>query len=138
MKYLCLGYYAPEAFDALSDEGKEALVERCRPHDEKFIGTGRVLDVASLQHAQGAHIRPGPDGPSVTDGPFAEAKEVVGSYFLIEADSLEHATEIASLHPAAQLGRELGFSMEVRPVETVWMKDGEYVGPAPGDALSRR
>lgn len=132
MQYLLLGYYAPDAFDALTDEEKKGLGERCRPHDEKFNGTGKVLDVASLQHASGAHIRPGPDGPSITDGPFAEAKEVVGSYFLIKADSLEHATEIASLHPAAQIGWELGFSMEVRPVETVWVKNGEYVGPGQG------
>lgn len=130
MKYLCLGYYAPEAYDDLTDEDKQALGERCRPHDEKFNATGKVLDVGSLAHARGAHIRPGPDGPSVTDGPFAEAKEVVGSYFVIEADSLEQAIEIASLHPTGQLGWELGFSMEVRPVETVWVKDGEYVGPS--------
>ncbi|CAN5676953.1 YciI family protein [soil metagenome] len=129
MKYLLLGYYDPAAFDALPDEEKKALGPRCRPHDERFFGTGKVLDVASLQHPLGAHIRPGPEGPSITDGPFAEAREVVGSYFLIEADSLEHATEIASLHPAAQIGWEVGFSMEVRPVETVWVKDGAYVGP---------
>jgi len=130
MHYLCLGYYAPEAYDAMTDEEKKALGERCRPHDERFNGTGKVLDVASLHHSLGAHIRPGPDGPTITDGPFAEAKEVVGSFFLIEADSLEQATEIASLHPTAQLGWEIGFSMEVRPVETVWVKDGKFVGPA--------
>jgi hypothetical protein len=132
MKYLCLGYYDPDAFDAMTDEERKALGERCRPHDEKFIGTGKVLDVASLEHTLGAHIRPGPDGPSITDGPFAEAKEVVGSVFLIEADTLEQAKEIASLHPAAQIGWEVGFSMEVRPVETLWMRDGEYVGPPQG------
>lgn len=129
MKYLCLGYYAPEAYNAMSEEERKALGARCRPHDEKFIGTGRVVDVASLEHGSGAHIRPGPKGQTVTDGPFAEAREVVGSYFLIEADDLDHAVEIARLHPAAQIGWEMGFSMEVRPVETVWMKDGEYVGP---------
>lgn len=132
MKYLCLGYYAPGAYDAMTDDEKTALGERCHPHNERFIGTGKVLDVASLQHAIGAHVRPGPGGPSITDGPFAEAKEVVGSFFLIEADSLEEATEIASLHPAAQVGWELGFSMEVRPVETVSMKDGQKLAPGRG------
>jgi hypothetical protein len=132
MQYLCLGYYAPDAYDAMTGEERRALGERCRPHDETFFGSGKVLHVATLQHPLGAHIRPGPDGPSITDGPFAEAKEVVGSYFLIEADSLEHATEIAALHPAAQIGWEVGFSMEVRPVEMVWVKDGEFVGPPQG------
>lgn len=129
MLYLCLGYYAPEAYDALTDEERKKLGEGCSLHDENFFGTGAVLDVASLAHRTGAHIRPGPDGPTVTDGPFAEAKEVVGSYFMIEADSLEHAIEIASLHPASQIGAEVGFSMEVRPVDIVWVKDREYVGP---------
>ena len=112
-------YYGPDAYDAMTDEERKSLGERCRPHDEAFFGTGKVRDVATLQHRVGAHIRPGPDGPLVTDGPFAEVKEVVGSYFMIEADSLEQAIEIASLHPAARIGWEVGFSMEVRPVEMV-------------------
>jgi hypothetical protein len=129
MRYLCLGYYSPDAFDAMTDEEKQALGARCRPHDEAFNATGRVLDVATLEHRVGAHIRPSASGSFVTDGPFAEAKEVIGSYFLIEADDLEDAIRIASLHPAAQIGWELGFSMEVRPIETVWVAGGEFVGP---------
>jgi hypothetical protein len=126
MRYLCLGYYDPERFDALSDEEKEALGERCRPHDEALYATGAVISVATLD-GSGAHIRPGDSGPSITDGPFAEAKEVVGSWFLIEADDLEQAVRIASLHPAARIGRELGFSIEVRPIERVWVEDGEFI-----------
>jgi hypothetical protein len=129
MQYLCLGYYAPDAYDRMTADEKKALGARCAVHDERFFATGKVRDVASLEHPVGAHIRPGPNGQTVIDGPFAEAKEVVGSYFLIEADDLEHAIEIASLHPAAQIGWEIGFSMEVRPVETVWVKDGAFVGP---------
>jgi hypothetical protein len=116
----CLGYCGPDAYDAMTDEERKALGERCRPHDEEFFGTGKVRDVAFLQHRVGAHIRPGPDGPLVTEGPFAGTKEVVGSHFMIEAHSLEQAIEIASLHPAARIGRGEGFSMEVRPVQMVW------------------
>jgi hypothetical protein len=129
MRFLCLGYYAPDAFDAMSDEEKQALGERCRPHDEAFNATGKVQDVATLEHRIGRHIRPTPTGPSVTDGPFAEAKEVVGSWFVIEADNLAEATEVASLHPAAQIGWDLGFSMEVRAIGTVWVAGGQFVGP---------
>lgn len=129
MRFLCLGYYAPAIYEAMTEEQRKELGQRCRPHDEKFSGTGAVVDVASLKHAIGAHIRPGPEGQTVTDGPFAEAREVVGSYFVIEARDLEHAVGVARLHPAAQIGWEMGFSMEVRPVETLWVKDGEYVGP---------
>jgi hypothetical protein len=126
--FICLGYYAPEAYDALGDEEKKSLGERCAPHDKKFFDTGRVVTVASLAHGSWAHIRPTPEGPVVTDGPFAEAKEIVGSYFLIEADSLEEAVRVASLHPASQIGWEMGFSMEVRPIDRVWVEDGRYVG----------
>jgi hypothetical protein len=128
-RYLCLGYYDPEVFNTLSDEERQALAERCRPHDEAFNATGRVVTVASLEHRLGAHIRPTDAGPSVTDGPFAEAKEVVGSYFIIEAEDLEEAVEIASLHPAARIGQEVGFSMEVRPIERVWVEDGVFIPP---------
>lgn len=128
MRFLCLGYYDPEVYDRMSDEERRALGERCRPHDEAFNATGAVVDVASLEHGAWAHIRPTDEEPSVTDGPFTEAKEVVGSYFIIEAEDLEGAVEIASLHPAARIGREVGFSMEVRAIERVWVEDGEYVG----------
>lgn len=128
MRYLCLGYYDPERFGELTEAEQQALGERCRPHDEAFHATGAVVTVATLEHGSGAHIRPGPAGPSVTDGPFAEAKEVVGSYFIIEAGDLEEAIRIASLHPAARIGQEVGFSVEVRPVERVWVEDGVYRG----------
>lgn len=128
MKYLCLGYYTPSRWDALSEDDKTAQRERCRPHDERFNATGKVLTVASLDHGGGARIRPTPSGPAVTDGPFAEAKELVGSYFLIEADDLEEAVKIASLHPASQIGEELGWFMEVRPIERVWVENGVFVG----------
>lgn len=127
-RFICLGYYEPAAYDALTDEDRRALGERCAPHDKAFFDTGSVVHVASLAHGSWAHVRPTPEGPVVTDGPFAEAKEVVGSYFLIEADSLEEAVRVASLHPASQIGWELGFSMEVRPIERVWVEGGRYVG----------
>ena len=127
MRYLCLGYYDPSRYEVLTDDQKKALGERCRPHDEAFNATGAVVSVATLDGA-GARIRPTDAGPAVTDGPFTEAKEVVGSYFIIEAGDLEDAVRIASLHPAARIGRELGWSMEVRPIERVWVEDGAYVG----------
>lgn len=117
MMYLGLGYYDPAAFEALDEDEKEALGRRCAPHDEAFLETGKVVAVASLEHGEGAFLRPAASGTSVTDGPFAETKELIGSFFLIEADDLEEAVEIASLHPAARLGRELGFGIDVRPVE---------------------
>jgi hypothetical protein len=53
----------------------------------------------------------------VTDGPFIESKEI-GGVFVIEAEGIDEATEVASLHPAAQMGEELGWYVVVRPVFT--------------------
>ena len=117
MKYLCLGYYDPEAFDRLSEAEQQAVAAACGPHDEALRATGRLRSVASLAHRESVMVRPGPDGPLRTDGPYAESKEVVGSFFIIEAESLEEAVRVASLHPAANLGEHLGFGVEVRPIE---------------------
>lgn len=117
MRYLCLGYYDPVKFDALTPAEQEAVARECRPHDEALHATGRVVSVASLEHRTAVTLRPGAGGTAVTDGPFAEAKEVVGSFFIIEAESLEEAVRIASLHPAAKWGAHLGFAVEVRPIE---------------------
>lgn len=128
MRYLCLGYYDPARFDELSPAQREALGARCRPHDEAFHATGRVMTVATLDHGGGVRIRPGDAGPSATDGPFTEARELVGSFFIIEAEDMDEAVAVASLHPAARIGREMGFMLDVRPIERVWVENGRYVG----------
>ena len=53
---------------------------------------------------------------AVTDGPYAEAKELVGGVILIEAPNKEEAIRIASLHPAATLGEHIGWGIEVHPI----------------------
>lgn len=117
MKYLGLGYYDPDAFARLSGAEREALGERCAPLDEEFRATGRVRAEASLAEGRARFLRPSDAGTAVTDGPFAETKEIVGSFFIIEAESLEEAIEVASLHPAARIGSETGWGIELRPIE---------------------
>jgi hypothetical protein len=119
MKYLCLGYYDPSVFDTMSPADQEAIAAECRPHDEALHRSGRLVSVASLEHRKAVSLRPNRKGggPSVTDGPYTEAKEVVGSFFIVEADDLEEAVRIASLHPAANWGADLAFGVEVRPIE---------------------
>ena len=53
----------------------------------------------------------------MTDGPFAETKEQIGAFFIIEARDLDEATRVASQHPAAHLGEEVGWGVEVRPID---------------------
>jgi hypothetical protein len=124
MKYLCLGYYDPAAFESLSEAEQQAIAHECRPHDEALRATGRLRAVASLEHRTAVTLRPGREGTVVTDGPFAEAKEIVGSFFLIEAEDLEDAVRVAALHPAAKWGAHLGFAVEFRPIEVYQEHEG--------------
>ena len=80
--------------------------------NEQLLKAGVLLAAEGLQpSARGKRVRFGDGGPAIIDGPFAETKEVLAGYNLIEADSLEQAIELASRFPWARYG-----SMEVRPV----------------------
>jgi hypothetical protein len=118
MKYLCLAYYDEKRFDALPKNEVDALVRNCRAHDEALHRSGRLIAVASLGPTRATKsVRPEQGKASVTDGPFAETKEQIGAFFIIEARDLNEATEIASLHPAARLGGNVGWGIEVRPID---------------------
>lgn len=115
MKYVLLAYGDRKRMEALSRAEFEALVARCRVHDEELRGTGRLLSVESLEW-ETATLRPRNGKTLITDGPFAELKEQVGSILVIEAEDLNDAVRVASLHPAAQLGEQLGWWIEVRRI----------------------
>lgn len=118
MKYLCLAYYDEKKFDALSPTEMHALVSQCPAHDAALRETGRLSLQASLGPARaGKTIRPRNGKPAVTDGPFAETKELIGGFFIIEAGDADEAVRIASKHPAALLGEHVGWGIEIRPIE---------------------
>ena len=72
---------------------------------------------ASLEGPQTTFaLRPRSGKPQLTDGPYAEAKEMVGGFFIIEAADREEAVRVASLHPAAMLGESVGRGIEVYPI----------------------
>lgn len=118
MKYLGLAYYSPEKFAAMAPDAVEALVSQCPALDEAMRATGKVLVSASLGDLDGwKTLRPRGGKAHVTDGPYTESKEVVGGLFIIEADSPQEALRLASMHPAAQLGEEGGWAVELVPIE---------------------
>ena len=80
-------------------------------------GDGRLCDL----QAEHIRIRVRDGKGSVTDGPFAETKEQIGGYFLIEARDDEHALEIAAHWPSARIG-----AIEVRPIEAELREEGRY------------
>ena len=117
MKYLGLAYFTPEKFAAMAPDDVKALVSQCPALDEKMRATGKVLVSASLGDLDSWRtLRPRSGKTYVSDGPYTEAKEVVGGLFIIEADSLDEALRIASMHPAATLGEEGGWAVELVPM----------------------
>jgi hypothetical protein len=118
MKFLCLGYLDEATFDLVPDEKKSDILKACFAQCVPFRATGKVIEEEGLHAPSRAKcIRPKNGRPQVTDGPFLDTKEQLGSFFVIEADSMEEAIAVASLHPAALMGEEYGFGIEVRPIQ---------------------
>jgi hypothetical protein len=118
MKYLCLAYYDEKKFESLTPADMAAIAKECSPLDDDLRGTGRLLEVGSLAATKDSvSLRTRGGKVSVTDGQYAETREQLGSYFLIEARDLDEAIRVASKHPAAQLNEHLGWGVEIRPIE---------------------
>jgi len=118
MKYLGLAYFTPEKFAAMAPDDVKKLVGQCPAMDERMRATGKVLVSASLGDLDSwMTLRPRSGKAHVSDGPYTESKEVVGGLFIIEADSRDEALRIASMHPAATLGEEGGWAVELIPMD---------------------
>ncbi|MEF9979252.1 MAG: YciI family protein [Thermomonas sp.] len=118
MQYLGLAYFTPDKFAELAPEEVKAIVSQCPALDEQMRATGKVLVSASLGDLEHWRtLRPQGGKTRITDGPYTESKEVVGGLFIIEADSHDEALRLASMHPAAQIGEEGGWAVELIPLE---------------------
>ena len=109
MKYACLVYIDP-ALDNLSKEEDVALTDAAIDYDEELRRRGHMIYAQALQPPETAvtvRIRNGK--MSSTDGPFAETKEFLAGFMLIEAKDLNEAIQIAGEAPMAR------FTLEVRP-----------------------
>lgn len=117
MKYLCLGYFDPRRMDARPKAEIDAVMRECRPHMEELHRSGQVILDAGL-NVEAKRIRRVNGRVTITDGPFAETREMIGSVFLIEARDMEDAIRVASLHPTAQVsaGEQYRWSIEIRPI----------------------
>jgi hypothetical protein len=116
MRYACLGYYDEKAFMALPQPEQESLVQACFAYDDHLKRAGHFVDGLALQGANTAMtVRGGRGRASVTDGPYAETKEVLGGILVLEATDLNHAVQIMSKHP----GLAFGF-FEIRPLDEVF------------------
>lgn len=100
----------PEVYEAMTDEQRAQSLQRWNDWYDALAARGQLQHGHPLD-PQGRVVS-GARGERVVDGPFAEAKEFVGGYFLITADSLDEATDIAQQCP----NLPYGMTVEVRPV----------------------
>jgi hypothetical protein len=112
VKYMLLIYDNPDTREVFLGEGADAAMAEMDALIKELTGSGELIGGEAL--ADPSHtktIRPVDGVPVVTDGPFAESKEHLGGYLLIECETPERATEIAARWPNARFG-----AMEVRPI----------------------
>lgn len=112
MKFLMMVYVDDTLLQALPEGEFDTLMRGCLRHADQLHAAGRVLDSQQLEPpASGRTFRVRQQRTTVFDGPFAETKEYLAGFNLIEADDLDHAMRIAQTFPWARIG-----AIEVRPV----------------------
>jgi hypothetical protein len=105
MKYMLLIYHDERLFMEMTEDERQILYLDYRKLREELISNGKFISGSQLQPAASASSVRVRDGKPLTiDGPFAETKEQLGGYFLIEADSLDEARAIAVRIPSAKTG----------------------------------
>jgi hypothetical protein len=113
MKFLFLIYHDEHMLDALPEGEMQDLVDAALDYSEDIRRSGHYIASNALQRARtGRTVQVRGGTVSTTDGPFAETKEQLGGFFLIEAKDMDEACEVASRFPPARLG-----TIEVRPVQ---------------------
>jgi hypothetical protein len=129
---MLLIYNDDTLLDALPAGQADAMMRDCLAHADELRQDGYLLDSQMLEgpeKAKSVRIRKGRS--TATDGPFSEAKEVLGGFNLIEARDMEEAVRIAAEFPWARTG-----CVEVRPVRdigAVRQRVGEEIGPSSTD-----
>jgi hypothetical protein len=112
MKYLCLVYVDENVLDAMSESEYDALTDRALDSDEALRRSGHYVASHALRSVNTATSLRLRDGKlTVTDGPFAETKEHLGGFIVIEAADLAEAIALAAKIPMVEIG-----TIEVRPV----------------------
>src|SRR3954467_15337775 len=112
MKYMLLIYGNEEAFSSVGAEAFAEIVRETDALNQELFESGELVGawgVADQANAKMARVTGGT--PVVSDGPYAEAKEFLGSFTIVDCDSLERALEIAARTPSAR-----HWGVEVRPI----------------------
>ena len=108
MKYLCLVYGAENALQQMDDQD-------CLAFDKSIRASGHCISSEALESASTATtVRVRHGKVTIVDGPFAETKEQLAGFYLIEARDLDEAVRLAAKIPPAEVG-----SIEVRPIRPI-------------------
>jgi len=119
MRYLCLIYLEETKLNALSESEYDALVADSLAYDDELRRSGHFVVSDALQPVESATTLRVRNGHlSIADGPFAETKEQLGGFILIQARDLNEAIHVASRIPPGRLG-----SIEVRPIQELAQQD---------------
>ena len=112
MRFICLGYIEEGKFENMSENERKAMMEECFAYDDWLRKNGHFAGGDGLQGPRTAKTLRYQNGKVIaTDGPFAETREQLGGYFLVDARDLDEALAIAERIPMAAKG-----TIEVRPV----------------------
>ena len=126
MKYMLLIYNDPKLLDALPDDEFDSMMRSCLTHADELQREGVLLESRMLEDVDTARtVRRRQGRTTATDGPFSEAKEVLGGFNIIEADSMDQALRIAAEFLWTKTG-----SVEVRPVREIEEERARVFGTA--------
>jgi hypothetical protein len=115
MKYICLGFIDETKFARIPHEVAQRMMEECFAYDDELRRGGHFLGGEALDSARNAVTLRTKDGKvQVTDGPYAETKEMLGGILLLEARDMDHAIALMSKHPGVNMG-----PFEIRPANEV-------------------
>ncbi len=124
MKYLLLIYDDESTWSTMSEEDSKAIMGEYFAYSEKVFGSGAAQGGDALQPTATATTVRVRDGQTLaTDGPFAETKEQLGGYYLLDVPNLDEAIRWASQIPSARWG-----SIEVRPIQEYPEMSGQAEG----------
>ena len=113
MKYICLGYLEPGKFENMSESERNNTLDECFSYNDELRKNGHLVAQEALQPANTAVTVWWKNGKvAVTDGPYAETKEQLGGFQVLEARDLNHAIQLISQSPGLRLGCGL---IEIRP-----------------------
>jgi hypothetical protein len=112
VKFMLLIYGNEEAFSSVGADAFAEIVRETDALNRELLESGELVGAYGVDDQANAKVVRAPAGaPVVTDGPYVEAKEYLGSFTIVECDGIERALEIAARNPAARL-----WSVEVRPL----------------------